>query len=73
MKKKKIKEVIYDEKSKHISGVIFEGNTTITPVETANRMAKKGQIEGVLPYGDTFITGVKNGKDSDNLLSKVKE
>ena len=73
MAKKEIKEVIYDDKAKHISGVIFKGNTSVTPVETVNNMAKKGQIKDVTAYGDKFITGVKNGKDDDNLLSKIKK
>ena len=73
MVRKEIKEVIYDAKAKHISGVVFKGNTSVTPVETANNMAKKGQIKDVTAYGDKFITGVKNGKDNDNLLNKVRK
>ncbi len=66
-------EVIYDKDKKQITGVIFLGNTTITPVATANKLAKQGLIKDVIPYGDTFITGVKNGETDDNLLSKIKE
>ncbi len=71
MPKKKVKKVIYNEKEKHIEKVIFTGNKTPTDVKTANKMAKKGQIEGVLPYGDNFITGEKNGIKEDNLLNKI--
>jgi hypothetical protein len=52
---KKVKEVIYDKEKKQITGVIFIGNTTITPVVIANRMAKKGLIEGVIPVDNTGI------------------
>ena len=45
-KSKKVVDARSDSKGRTIS-VRFEGNLTDTPIETAKRMVKKGQVAGI--------------------------
>lgn len=54
-----------------ITAVRFDGNTTFTPLETAIRMAERGQIEDAhvshTGEGRPYLRTNPNGKEKDNL------
>ena len=54
-----------------ITAVLFDRNITFTPLETAIRMADKGQIENThvshTGAGRPYLRTNPNGKEQDNL------
>ena len=55
----------------NIIGVLFQGNSSFTPLETAIRMADRGQIENahaVHPSaGNSYLRSNPDGKIGNNL------
>ena len=54
-----------------ITAIRLEGNTTFTPLDTAIRMAERGQIENAhvahTGAGRAYLRTNPNGKEKDNL------
>ena len=69
---KKIVDAEKDSRG-NISAVRFQGNSTSTPVETAIKMADKGQIDNahaVHPKnGKSYLRSNQNSRATDNLDS----
>lgn len=68
--KRKIVDAVANEKG-NITKVKLQGNKTFTPLETAIRMAERGQIDAV-PVKETKTTKAHlrtppNNKTTDNL------